>query len=346
MAVYIFFMLVSFAFNALTIVPFINLLYGLKMQRAHQVTKDMFDKHTPIFDKFHKHKAGTPVGGGLLVVINTTLLFLFGLLFLEFYGRKIFSNYANIGAEIKILFFTFISFGLLGLLDDVKKIFVLDSFSFYGLKVRHKLIIEIILGLVISFWLYNDLKISIMHVPFIGTFQLGWLYIPMATFIIVAFANAVNITDGLDGLAAGVLTIALLAFWGISVSILDSPLLVFIASWLGGLLAFLYFNINPARIIMGDTGALSFGAAFAVIGLLLGKAFTLPIIGGVFIVEITTSLMQIASKKFRHGKKIFPAAPIHLTFQNMGWPETKIVMRTWVFAILFAILGLMLAFMK
>lgn len=345
MAVYFFILLVSFAINGILIIPFINLLYNLKLQRAHQVTFDVFNNRTPIFDRFHKHKAGTPVGGGLLMLLTTTILFAVSLLFLTSIGRKIFSNYANIGIEISILMFTFVSFSFLGLYDDIRTIFVLSKDKFHGLRMRHKLVLETILAGAAAFLIYSELHVDILNIPFFGVFHLGWLYIPFATFVIVAFANAVNITDGLDGLAGGTLMITLMAFWVISVTILDTPLLIFIAVWLGGLMAFLYFNIHPARLFMGDTGSLAFGATFAIIGLLLGKAFVLPIIGGVFVIEIVSSLLQILSKRFR-GKKLFPASPLHLWLQVRGWEEPKIVMRAWLAALLFAGLGLMIAFMK
>jgi phospho-N-acetylmuramoyl-pentapeptide-transferase len=138
---------------------------------------------------------------------------------------------------------------------------------------------------------------------------------------------------------------ALASFWVVARSIIDVPTSLFIAVWLGGLVAFLYFNIYPARIFLGDTGALSFGATFAVVGLILGKTFSLPIVGGVFVVEILSSLLQLMSKKYRK-KKLFPVAPVHLWLQMKGWEEPKIVMRLWIFSILFALIGLMIAFMK
>jgi phospho-N-acetylmuramoyl-pentapeptide-transferase len=187
--------------------------------------------------------------------------------------------------------------------------------------------------------------VDIINIPFFGVYKISFFYIFFAAFIIIAFANAVNITDGLDGLASGVLMISLLGFWVISRAILDTPLSVFIAVWLGGLIAFLYFNIHPARIFLGDTGALSFGATFAVIGLLLGKNFILPIIGGIFVLEIITSLIQLLSKNFLK-KKTFPVAPLHLWLQLRGWEEPKIVMRAWIISVLFTVFGLMIAFVK
>lgn len=325
-------------------IPFIKLLYKWRFQRLKQKTLDAFDKRTPIFDKFHQKKAGTPVGGGLLVIVLTTILFPLSMLLMKYFWIPITSVYP-MGAEIKILLFTFVSFGLLGLLDDAKKTFAIASSNFFGLRLRHKLILQIVLALIVGFWLKSDLNIDILYIPLIGVVELGWGYVLFAALIIIAFANAYNITDGLDGLASGVLVIALAAFWVISASILDSPLSVFIALWLGSLIAFLYFNIFPARIILGDVGALSFGATLAVVALILGKAPALVIIGGVFVVEVSSSLLQLLWKK-HFGRKLFTVAPLHLWLQNRGWEEPKIVMRFWVISIIFAIFGLWLSLLS
>lgn len=345
MSTYLFAVFVSFLLNFVLIIPFIDFLYKLKLQRGFQKTKDAFNKPTPIFDKLHQHKSGTPVGGGILIVLTTIAVYLFFLLMFWLLKKKIPSNFPALVAEIKIILFTFTSFSLLGLFDDLSKIFLWRSTNFFGMRLRHKFVIEILLALIISFWLFNDLKIQFIHIPFFGVFNLSYIYILFSTFVIVAFANAVNITDGLDGLASGILLFALAAFWAVSRSILDAPTSLFIAAWLGGLIAFLYFNIYPARLILGDTGALSFGATFAVIGLILGKAFSLPIIGGVFLAEVVTSSIQLFSKRF-FKKKVFPVAPLHLWLQLRGWEEPKIVMRLWLISIICAIFGLMIAFMK
>lgn len=338
-------LILSLLINSIALVPFINLLYKLKLQRKRQKTKDAFDKPTPIFDNFHKSKVGTPVGAGFLIVAITVILFLISFPILFFFWVPIKSIYANLGSEIKILLFTFISFALIGLYDDIKKIFFGENDKFFGLRLRHKLILEIILSVLISFWLFSDLKISIIHIPFWGVLDLKLFYIPFASFVIVAFANAYNITDGLDGLAAGVLLTALLAFWVLSNAILDTPLSIFIAIWLGGLIAFLYFNIYPARIFLGDVGALSFGATLAIIGLLLGKVFSLIVIGGIFVIEVISSLAQLVSKKYR-GRKLFSVAPMHLWLQERGWHESTIVFRLWLISLVFAIFGLWLAILK
>ena len=344
-SIYLFAVVASFILNFFLIIPFIDFLYHLKFQRAHQKTKDIFNKPTPIFDRFNVHKKGTPVGGGILILATTVFVYALFIFMYWFFQKKILTNYPYIASEMKILLFTFISFGLLGLYDDLNKIFLWAKTNFFGLRIRHKFIFELALALVISFWLFNDLKIQFINIPYLGVFNLGYWYIPFSTFIIVAFANAVNITDGIDGLASGILTFALIGFWVVSRSILDVPISLFVAAWLGGLMAFLYFNIWPARLIMGDTGALSFGATFAVIGLILGKTFALVIMGGMFVVEIGSSLIQLLGKRFLH-RKIFPVAPFHLWLQLRGWEEPKIVMRLWLISIIFVIFGLMIAFMK
>ncbi|MFZ2025789.1 MAG: phospho-N-acetylmuramoyl-pentapeptide-transferase [Microgenomates group bacterium] len=345
MALYLFATFVAFLVNFLLIVPYINLLYRMKLQRRDQQTKDAFDKPTPIFDKLHNHKQGTPVGGGILLVLTTIILYAIFLIVFLLIRKPFQANYPAFGSEIKIILFSFVGFAVLGLYDDFSKMFQWQKTQFFGLRLRHKLILEILLAAVAAYWLFAELKINIMYIPFFGVYDMQLWYIPFAAFIIVAFSNAINITDGLDGLASGVLLFALTAFWAIARSIIDMPTALFIAVWLGGLVAFLYFNIWPARIMLGDTGALSFGATFAVVGLVLGKAFALPIIGGVFVLEISTSLLQLLSKKFRK-KKLFAVAPLHLYLQHKGWEEPKIVMRLWLIGILFAVLGLMIAFMK
>lgn len=334
-------LLFSVLLNSLLYVPFINLLYKFKFQRQHQKTRDVFEKPTPIFDKLHQHKAGTPVGGGLLILITTAVFFPILLLLLRYFFVPITAVY-RLDHEVKILIFTFLSFGLLGLYDDLKKTFMWAQDAFFGLRLRYKLIIEVILSTIIATWLYQDLGIEIIHVPLIGVIHLGIVYIPFAALVIIAFSNAFNITDGLDGLASGMLMISLVAFLVISASILDTPLSLFIAFWLGALIAFLYFNVYPARIILGDMGALSFGATLAVVGLMVGKTFALVVIGGVFVAEVASSFIQLVSKKYL-GHKFMAVAPLHLWLQYRGWPEPKVVMRFWLISIVLAGFGLWLA---
>lgn len=334
-------LILSFIFTSVGIIPFINLLYKLKFQRKNQHTKDAFGVATPIFDKFHRIKTGVPVGGGFLVIFIVSVLFALLFPLLSLFGIHITVVYP-LKSELNVIFFTFLSFGLLGLYDDIKKFFGFEKQGFFGLRMWHKLLLQIILATIIACMLYFGLGISILNIPSFGYIHLGWVFVPFAIFTIVGFANAVNITDGLDGLASGVLMICLFGLWFLSASILDTPLSMFIALWIGALIAFLYFNVFPARVMMGDVGALSFGATLAVVGLLLGKVFALGIIGGIFIVEILTSFIQLFSKRV-FKRKVFTVAPLHLWFQNKGWPEPKIVQRAWIAGIILTLFGVWLA---
>ena len=171
------------------------------------------------------------------------------------------------------------------------------------------------------------------------------MFIPVTAYVIVSFANAFNIADGLDGLASGLLLICLVAFLAISSTQLDQSLGMFIAILMGSVAAFLYFNIYKARLWLGDVGSLSLGASLGVVGLLSGKIVALAVIGGVFVFEVGSSLIQILGKKFL-GRKIFPASPLHLYLQQRGWEEPKIVMRAWLVGFFFAALGLYIAFLN
>lgn len=337
-------LLFSWFLHSACYIPFIQLLYKFRVQRLKQTTRDAFDKRTPIFDKFHSGKVGTPVGGGFLIILLTSILAPMSMILMRYFWVPVTSVYPLL-EELKVLLFTFVGFGILGCIDDMKKTFGWDGGKVFGLRMRHKLGLQLLLSLLISYWLVFELKIDIFYIPFVGVMHLGWLYIPFAMFVIIAFANAFNITDGLDGLAAGVLTISLLAFWFLSASILDTTLSVFIAFWLGGLLAFLYFNVYPARIFLGDVGSLAFGATLAVVGLILGKTLALVVMGGIFVIEAASSLIQLLGKKYLK-RKIFAASPLHLWLQYHGWPEPKIVQRFWIISIVLSIFGLWLAILS
>lgn len=318
------------------LIPFIDFLYKVKMRRQFQQTKDLFNKRTPLFDKFNTWKVGTPFGGGALIIIVVTILTLWA------YG--IFNINVKLW-ELFVILFSFIGFGFLGLYDDIKKLTAKKQHAFFGLRFRYKFAIQWVLALIIAFIFYKQLGFTFINIHGMGPATLGFLFIPFAAFVIVSFTNAFNITDGLDGLASGLLLICLGAFLAISSSQLDQSLGIFIAILMGSIAAFLYFNIFKARIWLGDVGSLSLGAVLAVIGLLTGKIIAIAFIGGVFVIEVGSSLIQLLGKKVL-GRKIFPAAPFHLYLQQRGWEEPKIVMRAWLVGFCFAILGLYIAFIR
>ena len=337
--------LVIFSFSAtfVFVVPFIDLLYKLKFTRRKEAPKK---GKIPLFDKLHDIKAGTPVGGGILIIFIVSLMFALFFPFASHMGIYVRSAF-DFKIEIFLIFFTFISFGLLGLSDDLFKIFRKPKPGsmglWYGITRKSKFMLQWILALFIGYVLYSKLGITIFHIPLVDiTVDLGFFYIPFSALFIVTFSNAYNITDGLDGLATGLLVICLITFGAIAAASLDTPLSLFISLWLGAIMAFGYFNIWPARIHLGDVGSLSFGAMLALIGLLTGSIVALLIIGGIFFIEITSSAIQIIGWKYLK-RPIFPLAPLHHTFLANGWEEPKIVMRAWLIGIVFAIFGLWLA---
>ncbi len=335
--------LFSFFITFLVIVPFINILYKLRLTRRKEAPSK---GKIPLFDKLHDKKAGTPVGGGILIIFVVSILFILLFPFASRMGVYI-RSYHDFRTEIFIILFTFISFGVLGLYDDLIKIFGKPKIGtlglWFGLTRRQKFLLQWVLAFIVSFVLYDKLGIKILHIPlFDVVLNLGIYYIFFASLIIVSFTNAFNITDGLDGLSTGLLVIYLIAFGAIAANALDTPLIAFIFLWLGALLAFGYFNIWPARIHLGDSGALSFGAMLAVIGLLTGSLVSFLVIGGLFLVEIASSAIQIFGWKV-FKRPILPLAPFHNAFLAKGWEEPKIVMRAWLIGLLLAIFGLWLA---
>lgn len=333
----------SFLVTGALLVPFIDILYKLRLTRRKEAPKK---GKIPLFDKLHDIKEGTPIGGGILIVLVVSSIFILLFPLSSHMGVSIKSSY-NFNAELFVILFTFISFALLGLTDDIIKIFGKPrkgSVGFWlGLSRKTKFALQWALAFFVSFVIYRFLGISILHVPLIEkTFELGPYYIPFSALVIVSFTNAFNITDGLDGLSSGLLVICLIAFGAIAAGNLDTPLSLFITLWVGALIAFLYFNIWPARIFLGDVGTLSFGATLAVIGLLTGSIVALIVIGGIFVIEIMSSALQIMGWKILK-RPILPLAPLHHSFLAIGWEEPKIVMRAWLAGIMLAIFGLWLA---
>ena len=330
-------LLLSFFITAVLLVPFIDFLFKIHLKSVEGTKKvDTQGKAASITSQLLAYKKPMPIGGGVLVVLITAVLSLwsFGMLQIR----------ANI-AELVVLLFSMISFTLLGLYDDFRKNFHVEQTGFFGLRWRHKLIIQVILGLIIGAYFWLVLGYDFLNIHWFGMLNMGVLFIPMAAFVIVSFANAFNITDGLDGLSSGVLLVCLTAFLVLSYELLHPAMALFIAVWIGSMLAFLYFNVFPARIGMGDSGSLAFGATLAVVGLLTGKVLALAVIGGVVVFVVSSSLIQMVSKHY-FGKKAFTVAPLHLWFMYRGWEEPKVVMRFWLAAILFAIFGLWLGVIK
>lgn len=326
--------LISFAVTSLFMVPFIDLLFYLK-RRFGKKTFQKSSSDNPIHDELMKGDEGTPSGGGILLIVILTVLSLFYAYLTDLKDIK----------TLIILLFTLLSFGGLGLIDDVKWLTTKRKGKFLGLGRKAILLIQLGLSFVIASLLYFMIGLNNVYISGIGNMVIGAWYIPLAAFVIISFSNAYNISDGLDGLSTGLLTICLFALLAVASATLNLPLAAFVGIWVGSLFAYLYFNIYPARIFLGDAGGFGFGATLAVVGLLSGKLFALGIIGGMYIIIVASSLLQIISKKILK-KKLFPIAPIHMYFKYIGWEEPKIVMRFWLAGAIFAILGLWLALLS
>jgi len=335
-------LLISLIITFVAAVPFINLLYKLKFQRQVESQKDIFGSYTSIVNRLHGWKAGTPNAGGILVIIVSILL---SVVFFKIVpGYDIVNKLSGINWTPVILYLTLIGFGLLGFYDDIRKFYGLKIAGTWGLRIRYKFLLQILLSLGIGYLLYSQLGLDSIYVPvFDLEIQLGNFFVVWAAFVILSTTNAVNIADGLDGLAVGLMVLCLAAFWVLSSVGGYEETSLFITVMLGSLLAFLYFNIYPARVWLGDTGALALGAMLGVMALILNASLVLPFIAFVYVVEAASSLLQMVAKGV-FKKRLFIAAPLHHHFEAKGWDETKVTMRFWLAGGVFAFVGLFIAF--
>ncbi|MBU1131294.1 phospho-N-acetylmuramoyl-pentapeptide-transferase [Patescibacteria group bacterium] len=300
------------------------------------------NSNTPIFTRLHRHKRGTPTMGG--VIIWLTVLFLALLLFYlaQIFDINFFKDFNFLTrSETLLPLGALVASALVGLVDDWLGIKGIGPHG-GGLKMGHRLVIYAFIALIGALWFYFKLDWDLLHLPFIGDFEIGFWYIPIFIFIIVASAFSVNETDGLDGLAGGVLLTAFASLGAFSFIQGKYDLATFCGVIVGALTAFLWFNINPARFIMGDTGAMSLGVTLGIVAMLTNTALFLPIIGLVFVVESLSVIIQMISKKLRRGKKVFLSSPLHHHFEAIGWSEPKIVMRFWLISGIASVLGLIL----
>ncbi len=297
----------------------------------------------PMFAELHKKKAGVPTMGGVLMWGTTlviTLLVALGAVFFDGVLGQL--NFLS-RAQTWLPLFALVAAGLVGLADDFFNVLKIGPHG-GGINIRHRLALYTVIAAVGAWWFYFKLGFDTLHVPILnlGDIAMGWWYVPFFILVIVATSFSVNQTDGLDGLAGGSLASAFSAYAVIALLQGREDLAVFCAVIVGTLLAFLWFNIYPARFIMGDTGAMSLGVTLGIVAMLTNGAFLLPIIGIVFVVEAVTTIIQILSKKI-FKRKIFLIAPIHHHFEAKGWPEPKVVMRFWVVSWIGAGLGLIVA---
>ncbi len=278
--------------------------------------------------------------GGILIwftVALLTLLFWFLSKAVDGFWSKV--NFFS-RSQTWLPFGALIVAGIVGLADDFLGVLRIGPKG-GGLKMRYRLLIYALVAAGGAWWFYFKLEFHSVNIPFLGDLNIGWPYILFFIFIIVATSFSANETDGLDGLAAGVFLTMFAAYGTIAFDQGRMDLVVFIAAIIGSLIAFLWFNIFPARFFMGDTGSMSLGVVLGIIAMLTNTPFLLIPIGVIFIIESGSVIIQITSKKFR-GKKIFLSAPIHHHFEAKGWPETQVTMRFWMVSTIGAIIGLII----
>jgi phospho-N-acetylmuramoyl-pentapeptide-transferase len=281
-------------------------------------------------------KMGTPTMGGVLIILPVILIT--GLL-----NAAPLFGFTVLGRSILLPLGTMIIFASLGAIDDWQKLTARNTRG-EGMRGRTKFLIQCGIALIIAIGLRYVLDVPDFYLPVVGTeFSLGIWYLPIAVILIVGFSNAVNFTDGMDGLAGLISATAFAAFGVIALFQGQVYLARFCYTLVGALFGFLWFNVHPAELIMGDTGSLPLGATLAVVALMTGKWILLPLIAVIPVSETLSVMIQVGYFKLTKGKRIFKMAPIHLHFELSGWSETQVVQRFWLISLLTAMLGLALA---
>lgn len=250
--------------------------------------------------------------------------------------------FANFDRGQTWLLFAALALGAaIGLADDILNLRSHGGVA--GLRAPVKFAMVTLAGLGMGWFFWAKLGWTGVHIPFAGELELGIWMVPLFAFIVVATGNAVNIADGLDGLAGGLSGIAFFSFGVIALLQGQFGVAGFCFTVMGALFAYLWFNVYPARFMMGDVGSFALGCSLAVVAMMTNTLFLLPIIGAVFVLDTGSVILQIVSKKLRHGRKIFLSAPIHHHLEAIGWPETKVTMRFWLIGLAAAVIGMILA---
>jgi phospho-N-acetylmuramoyl-pentapeptide-transferase len=310
---------------SMIITPLYTTVAYKKQWWKRQRTQAWSGGEATVYQKLHaaKHKRNIPTMAGLIFIIAITLITLIANLNR---GQTWLPLAGMLGA------------GVIGLIDDVMN--VRSSGGIAGMPARIKFSLYSIVALIGGWWFYAKLDVHSIYLPIIHQWHIGIFVIVLFWIVVIATANSVNITDGLDGLAGGLLTSSF-ATYAIIAAVEHKYILVgFCMTVIGALLSYTWFNIYPARFLMGDVGAFALGTALGIIAMQTNTIYVLPIVGAVYVVETGSVIINRLSKKFRHGKKVFLSSPIHHHFEAIGWPETKVTMRFWILGQISAVLGL------
>jgi phospho-N-acetylmuramoyl-pentapeptide-transferase len=359
-----FYTLISAGFSLLISFPIIQLLYKFKIVR-------LIDKDFSALIDTRRLKLGTPIMGGLIVVITVLVV----------------NVVLNLCGTTKMPLLVFLISALLGALDDVLNIYgrerpvrsiyrtlklsrvhksikmrifyivtlpwaalrwffyLLGSNPGKGIQAHEKIIVQFVTGVAVAWWQYfrtGAANPGEMWIPFVGMVDIGLWMIPLIIFVVMTMANAVNISDGMDGLSAGLSVFAFIGFFFIALTMNNIPIAKLIITVIGALLVYLYFNVPPARFQMGDVGSLALGTLLATVAFELNREILLLLFGCIFLIELTSVIVQGVSRRLL-GKRLFKMAPLHHHFEMIGWPEPKVVMRFWVISPFLILLGIFLS---
>lgn len=311
-----------------------NLLFLYRFEKNIRNTGN-----TPLYSRLHAKKAGTPVGGGIIIWGTVTMLAILFWILKELFPTNFFFSLNFLTRPQTLLpLGALLVAAMVGLVDDFLNVRGLGP-NGGGLRMKHRIGLYTAVAALGAWWFYTKLDWSLIHVPGVGDFEIGWWYIPLFMLVIISTAFSVNESDGLDGLAGGMLLFAFSAYTALSFAMGRIELAMFCAAIAGGILAFLWFNVYPARFFMGDTGAMSLGTTLGVIAMLTNSALVLPIIAFPLVLESLSVIAQVCSKKI-FKKKVLLSAPLHHHFEALGWPETKVTMRFWIVSAVSAGIGL------
>jgi phospho-N-acetylmuramoyl-pentapeptide-transferase len=326
---------------ALIATPFFSaLLYRYKL-----VKNIRDDGTTPIFSKLHASKKGTPTMGGILVWGTLILLASTFWILDRVFDIKFFHTFNFLTRKETLLpLGALLGASTVGLVDDFLDIKKLGHRG-RGFRFRFKVLLYTLVAVIGAWWFYAKLGFDSLHIPFWGTWTIGFWFVLVFILVTVGTSFAVNQTDGLDGLAGGTLLIAFFAYSIIAYSQGHENLASFLGVICGSLLAFLWFNVYPARFFMGDTGSMGLGVILALVAFLTNTVFLLPIIGIVFVAEAGSTIVQLFWKKV-FGRKVLLSSPLHHHFEALGWPETKVTMRAWIVAAVASIMGVIIYFLE
>ncbi|MFN7088371.1 MAG: phospho-N-acetylmuramoyl-pentapeptide-transferase [Candidatus Paceibacteria bacterium] len=309
-----------------------------------KIGKQIRTESAPIFASIHKKKAGTPTMGGVIVWL-TVLIITFGFALLSFIFDRFWISLSFLNrAQTYLPLGAFVFAALIGAVDDLLGVLKIGPAG-GGLRVRDKIVLYFLVSSVAAWWFLAKLNWDILHVPFFGNYHIGiWAFAIFVILVISATAFSMNETDGLDGLAGGVSLVALAALTVVAITQGKFDLAMLTGSIIGALIAFLWFNIYPARFFMGDTGSMALGVVIGIIALLTNTALLLPFFGFILVFESLSVIAQTVSKKF-FKTKLFLSTPVHHHFEARGWPESQVTMRFWILSGVMASLGLIIYFL-